>query len=85
LGTVGFISPLGEHFCGQCNRLRLTSDGRLRSCLVLPAEVSLREAVRSGKSLEEFFQQAIAHKPEYHDMLAAVPADSQRGMSQLGG
>ena len=48
LGTVGFISPLGEHFCQNCNRLRLTSDGRLRSCLVIPAEVSLRDAVRSG-------------------------------------
>jgi len=85
LGTVGFISPLGEHFCSNCNRLRLTSDGRLRSCLVIPAEFSLREAVRSGMPLEDFFQQAIANKPEYHDMLAAMPADSQRGMSQIGG
>lgn len=85
LGTVGFISPLGEHFCQNCNRLRLTSDGRLRSCLVIPAEVSLRDAVRSGKPLEDFFRQAIAQKPEYHDMLVAVPAGSQRGMSQIGG
>ena len=85
LGTVGFISPLGEHFCQNCNRLRLTSDGRLRSCLVIPAEVSLREAVRSGEPLEEYFQQAISNKPEHHDMLAAVPASSQRGMSQIGG
>jgi GTP 3',8-cyclase len=85
LGTVGFISPLGEHFCDQCNRLRLTSDGRLRSCLVLPQEISLRDAVRSGKPLEEFFHQAVANKPEYHDMLTAIPADSQRGMSQIGG
>ncbi|MDO9303089.1 MAG: GTP 3',8-cyclase MoaA [Anaerolineales bacterium] len=85
LGTVGFISPLGEHFCQNCNRLRLTSDGRLRSCLVIPAEVSLHDAVRSGKPLEDFFQQAIAQKPEHHDMLLAVPAGSQRGMSQIGG
>ncbi len=85
LGTVGFISPLGEHFCQDCNRLRLTSDGRLRSCLVIPAEVSLRDAARSGRPLEEFFQQAIAQKPEHHDMRAAVPAGSQRGMSQIGG
>ncbi|MCL4530180.1 MAG: GTP 3',8-cyclase MoaA [Chloroflexi bacterium] len=85
LGTVGFISPLGEHFCQNCNRLRLTSNGRLRPCLVIPAEVSLRDAVRSGKPLEEYFQQAIANKPEHHDMLASVPAGSQRGMSQIGG
>lgn len=85
LGTVGFISPLGEHFCQNCNRLRLTSDGRLRSCLVTPAEVSLRDAVRSGMPLEDFFQQAIAQKPEHHDLLVAMPADSRRGMSQIGG
>ena len=85
LGTIGFISPLGEHFCQNCNRLRLTSDGRLRSCLVVPAEVSLRDAVRSGQPLENFFEQAIAQKPEHHDMLVAVPAGSQRGMSQIGG
>ncbi|MEW6401318.1 MAG: GTP 3',8-cyclase MoaA [Chloroflexota bacterium] len=85
LGTIGFISPLGEHFCENCNRLRLTSDGRLRSCLVIPNEVSLRDAVRSGKPLEEFFHRAIALKPEHHDMRVAVPAGSQRGMSQIGG
>lgn len=84
-GTVGFISPLGEHFCQNCNRLRLTSDGKLRSCLVVPNEVSLRGALQSGKPLEEFFRQAITQKPEHHNMLAATPADSQRGMSQIGG
>ena len=85
LGTLGFISPLGEHFCQNCNRLRLTSDGKLRSCLVIPNEVSLRDAARSGKPLEPFFEQAIAQKPEGHDMIVAVPAGSQRGMSQIGG
>ncbi|MBI2759135.1 MAG: GTP 3',8-cyclase MoaA [Chloroflexi bacterium] len=85
LGTVGFISPLGEHFCQNCNRLRLTADGKLRSCLVIPAEVSLRDALRSGKPLDEFFQQAIAQKPEHHDMLVAMPVSSHRGMSQIGG
>lgn len=85
LGTVGFISPLGEHFCESCNRLRLTSDGKLRSCLVIPNEVSLRNAVRAGEALDEYFYQAIASKPQYHNMLVSLPADSQRGMSQIGG
>jgi cyclic pyranopterin phosphate synthase len=85
LGTIGFISPLGEHFCQNCNRLRLTSDGKLRSCLVIPNEVSLRDALRNGEPLEEFFQRAIANKPEHHDMLVATLAGSQRGMSQIGG
>jgi len=84
-GTVGFISPLGEHFCQNCNRLRLTSDGRLRSCLVSPAEVSLRDGLRSGQPLEEYFKQAIKEKPQHHDMLVATLAGSQRGMSQIGG
>ena len=84
-GTVGFISPLGEHFCENCNRLRLTSDGKLRSCLVSPSEVSLRDAVRAGESLEHYFMQAIHNKPQYHNMLVSMPADAQRGMSQIGG
>jgi cyclic pyranopterin phosphate synthase len=85
LGTVGFISPLGEHFCENCNRLRLTSDGRLRSCLVSSNEVLLRDALRAGDSLEPYFSQAILNKPQHHNMLVSMPADSQRGMSQIGG
>ncbi len=85
LGTVGFISPLGEHFCQNCNRLRLTSDGKLRPCLALPNEVSLREPLRAGDSLHGYFQQAVLQKPQRHDMHAAVSVEAQRGMSQLGG
>jgi GTP 3',8-cyclase len=85
LGTVGFISPLGEHFCENCNRLRLTSDGKLRSCLVIPHEVSLRDAVRAGEPLDHYFEKSILNKPQHHNMLAAMPADAQRGMSQIGG
>jgi cyclic pyranopterin phosphate synthase len=76
LGTVGFISPLGEHFCENCNRLRLTSDGKLRSCLVVPNEISLRDAVRAGKSLETYFVHAISNKPQHHNMLVSMPADA---------
>ena len=85
LGTVGFISPLGEHFCENCNRLRLTADGRLRSCLVVPAEVSLREAMVHGESLESYFRQAVLNKPKQHDLVIAEPAGALRGMSQIGG
>lgn len=84
-GTIGFISPLGEHFCQNCNRLRLTADGRLRPCLVVPNEVSLRDALRANQPLDEYFYQAISQKPQHHDMLAAMPAGTQRGMSQIGG
>ena len=85
LGAIGFISPLGEHFCENCNRLRLTSDGKLRSCLVIPNEVSLRDAVRSGQPLESYFERAIAQKPQHHNMLLTMPAETHRSMSQIGG
>ena len=85
LGTIGFISPLGDHFCENCNRLRLTSDGKLRSCLVIPNEVSLRDAIRSGQPLESYFDQAIAQKPQHHNMLVTLPTETHRGMSQIGG
>jgi cyclic pyranopterin phosphate synthase len=84
-GTVGFISPLGEHFCENCNRLRLTADGRLRSCLVIPTEISLREAMLAGEPLEKYFFQAISSKPTQHNLLISAPAGSRRGMSQIGG
>ncbi len=84
-GSVGFISPLGEHFCGNCNRLRLTADGRLRACLVMPAEVSLRDALHSGEPLDKYFIEAVLNKPIQHDLLITEPAGSQRGMNQIGG
>ena len=85
LGTVGFISPLGEHFCQSCNRLRLTADGKLRACLVKDGEISLRETLRGGRPLAGLFRQAVAAKPAHHNLLASQQAESGRGMSQIGG
>ncbi len=85
MGTVGFISPLGEHFCQSCNRLRLTSDGKLRPCLGASDEVSLRAPLRLGRPLDQCFQQAIALKPQGHGFGVALPATSDRRMSQIGG
>lgn len=84
-GTIGFISPLGEHFCHECNRLRLTADGKLRACLVMPGEISLREALCNGQPLDDLILRAVAQKPEQHNLIAAIPAQSERGMSQIGG
>ena len=84
-GTIGFISPLGENFCNKCNRLRLTADGKLRACLVMPGEISLRESLRSNQPLDALFLQAVAQKPEQHNLIAAIPAQSELGMSQIGG
>lgn len=84
-GTVGFISPLGEHFCQSCNRLRLTADGKIRACLAEVGEVSVREALRSGQPVEEFLLRAIASKPAHHNMTPALSAQVGLGMSQVGG
>ena len=84
-GTLGFISPIGEHFCEGCNRLRLTADGKLRPCLDRSNEISLIEALRLGQSLDDYFFQAVRNKPQHHNMLASMGGDFQRGMSQIGG
>jgi cyclic pyranopterin phosphate synthase len=83
-GTVGFISPLGEHFCQNCNRLRLTADGYLRPCLLLDGEVNVRDAVRAGESLLPYLQQAADAKPHGHELLLQHYPESRR-MAQIGG
>ena len=84
LGTVGFISQLGEHFCQNCNRLRLTADGNLRPCLLLDGEVNIRDAVRTGQPLLPFLQQAVNAKPQGHELFLQHYPESRR-MAQIGG
>lgn len=83
-GTVGFISPLGDHFCNKCNRLRLTADGRLRSCLLVDKELSLRDALKQRKDLKTLIEKAVAEKPQGHE-LKDHNCPETRCMSQIGG
>ncbi|MHB8104118.1 MAG: GTP 3',8-cyclase MoaA [Dehalococcoidales bacterium] len=86
-GTVGFITPVTEHFCYQCNRLRLTADGKLRLCLLREDEIDLREPLRSGASVEELkalIAKATAAKPKGHQ-LAEGNVHKGRPFSQVGG
>jgi len=86
-GTVGFITPISEHFCFQCNRMRLTADGRLRPCLLSDYEVDLKQPLRSGLSssgLRGLFKEAVANKPLRHQ-LANGYVPKQRPFSQVGG
>lgn len=65
-GVVGFISPVTEHFCRSCNRLRLTAAGKLRPCLFSNVELDVRTLLRSGapdKELDKLFQRAVIVKP----------------------
>lgn len=84
LGTVGFISPLGEHFCQNCNRLRLTADGYLRPCLLLDGEVNVRDTLRAGEPILPLIQKAVEAKPEGHELRVHHYPESRR-MAQIGG
>jgi cyclic pyranopterin phosphate synthase len=91
-GVIGFISALTHHFCGDCNRLRLTSDGKLRPCLFSETEIDLRAAMRSGEpdsEIERLIRLSIEIKPEGHNMAligpAALDPNRRRPMSKIGG
>jgi len=88
-GTIGFITPMTEHFCHSCNRLRVTSDGNLRPCLLAREEVNIKEALRSGAStdeLKELIQQAVNIKREQHGLDGRLAPDTDdRPMCQIGG
>jgi cyclic pyranopterin phosphate synthase len=83
LGTVGVISPLSHHFCGECNRLRLTADGRLRTCLFSDDELDARTVLREGgeEDVRALIRHALEVKPEGHEHRIGT----LRRMSQIGG
>jgi cyclic pyranopterin phosphate synthase len=86
-GTIGFIGPVTECFCSQCNRFRLTADGRLRPCLLEDDEIDLKGPLRNGagvQELEELMQQAAALKRERH-RLGGGFMPGKRQMWQIGG
>ena len=83
-GSVGLIRPISHLFCGECNRIRLTSDGYLKPCLFSTEEISLRGL--HGEALRNRLETAIAHKPAQHGVLTATEhAGSARTMNQIGG
>jgi cyclic pyranopterin phosphate synthase len=86
-GTIGFISPVSQHFCDRCNRLRLTADGKLRLCLFSDDEIDLRTLLRTGASpdaIRESIVEAVKIKPMRHQ-LSQGGTPSKRFMSQVGG
>ncbi|MBC7260807.1 MAG: GTP 3',8-cyclase MoaA [Chloroflexi bacterium] len=86
-GTIGFITPLSEHFCYRCNRLRLTADGQLRPCLLSDQEIDLRTPLRQGADVAQIkalILQGIESKPLRHH-LSECELPESRTMSQIGG
>ncbi len=87
-GRIGFISPVSRHFCDHCNRLRLTSDGKLRTCLFSDDEIDLRTYLRNGcsdRKLAELLELALMKKPEGHSINTHYFKKCQRNMSSIGG
>jgi cyclic pyranopterin phosphate synthase len=87
-GEMGFISPVSEPFCGDCNRIRLTAEGELRTCLFSMTETDLREPLRTGASdaeLEEIIRDAVWRKELKHHVNDAGFVQPARTMSRIGG
>ena len=81
-GRIGLISPISCSFCEDCNRIRLTSDGKLKPCLHSSDEINLKGL--SGEELEEVFKRGIYEKPEKHH-LEDGKSESARDMNKIGG
>ncbi|MHB1312223.1 MAG: GTP 3',8-cyclase MoaA [Gemmatimonadaceae bacterium] len=83
-GSIGVITPMTHTYCDSCNRVRLTADGRLRTCLYGNHEVNLRDPLRAGEPLEPLFRQALADKPKEHELLQ-LRVGGLKALSQVGG
>ncbi len=90
MGKIGLISPLSQHFCDRCNRLRVTSDGKIKPCLFSNEEIDLAPHLRDKKILKEKFKEALNVKPD-PGQVAEEPLErgkqfkSIRSMTQTGG
>jgi GTP 3',8-cyclase len=88
LGELGFVNPVSEPFCSSCDRIRLTADGQLRTCLFSRREWDLKTPLREGASqseLEAFLRWAVAHKELKHKINDPGFVRASRSMSQIGG
>jgi GTP 3',8-cyclase len=100
-GVIGFISPISNHFCRECNRLRLTADGKLRPCLFSETEIDIKSALRSNgpdAEIKRLIELSISAKPRGHSMriedvfpsqdcspMNMIQNRQRRPMSRIGG
>jgi len=83
-GNIGLISPVSAHFCGECNRLRLTADGKLKPCLHAADEYSVKGLDFEG--MKAVMEKAIWNKPAWHgDLDALHRSQAGRNMNEIGG
>ncbi|HEX7407186.1 MAG TPA: GTP 3',8-cyclase MoaA [Candidatus Binatia bacterium] len=86
-GVIGFISPVSRPYCGNCNRMRLTADGKFHLCLLNDDEIDLRQALRDGAddtAIQNLLLRAVAAKPTGHHLARGVSTED-RSMYQIGG
>lgn len=84
IGRIGLISPVSNHFCAECNRIRLTADGKIKPCLHSEAEISIKG--KSGDEMLKDFRRAILEKPAWHGELSyGCISHSGRNMNRIGG
>ncbi len=87
-GTLGIISPVSRKFCSLCNRLRVSADGRIRSCLFSRETFDLRSLLRRGGSdreVADLYRKAVSAKPEGNDLCAGGGSPAVEPMSRIGG
>jgi GTP 3',8-cyclase len=87
-GEIGLIGAISNHFCDQCNRLRLTAEGHLRGCLFSDQEIDIKTPLRQGRGeddLLELLKMAIDKKPKGHGLVQKDPKKCVRHMSSIGG
>jgi cyclic pyranopterin phosphate synthase len=87
-GELGFVNPVSEPFCSSCDRIRLTADGQLRTCLFSRREWDLKEPLRRGASdaeLTRLLRFAVQHKELKHRINDPGFVRASRSMSQIGG
>jgi cyclic pyranopterin phosphate synthase len=86
--TIGFISPMSTHICHECNRIRLTPDGKIKPCLFSEQEYDVKGLMRQGASDEEvadFLKAVVLKKPERKQLEGGLMRKCQRSMRDIGG
>lgn len=86
-GLIGLIHPISQHFCSQCNRLRLTADGFIKPCLYWEEEISLKPVLDNMEELQNLLRHVLDYKKEKHAMRAGelLETSPARSMSKIGG
>ena len=83
-GKIGLISPVNDHFCANCNRIRLTADGKIKPCLHSSDEISIRGL--NENDIKQKIEESIFKKPEKHEELSYISrSHANRNMNQIGG